>query len=237
VRLFEAGRAYLRAPGQPEGPFTLAGVAQPLRLAALAYGPAVEEQWSAPPRMVDFFDLKADLMAAHHEADLEFAPAEHPALHPGQSARILDDGGEAIGWLGALHPRLAEALDLPKAVLLCEVDLEGILARPVPAPQPMSKYPPAIRDLAIVVSDQVLAGELLSRLRSYCRINLTTACVRYVKLFDEYRGKGLETKEKSLAFRFWMQDTERTLADAEVDAAVADALGYLVREYGARLRA
>ncbi len=237
VRLFEAGRAYLRVPGQPGGPFTVAGVAQPLRLAALAYGPVVEEQWGAASRMVDFFDLKADLLAAHHEANLELAPSEHPALHPGQSARVLDNAGRAIGWLGALHPRLAEQLDLPRSVLLCELDLEGILARPVPAPQPMSKYPPAIRDLAIVVSDQVLAGELLSRLRNYCRINTTTACVRNVKLFDEYRGKGLENKEKSLAFRFWMQDTERTLADAEVDAAVADALGFLVREYGARLRA
>ena len=212
------------------------GVAQPLRLAALAYGPVVEEQWGAPTRMADFFDLKGDLLAAHHEADLQLEPAEHPALHPGQSARILDGAGTAIGWIGALHPRLAEDLDLPRPVLLCELDIEGILQREVPAPQPMSKYPPAIRDLAIVVTDQVLAGELLSRLRSYCKIHTTTACVRNVKLFDEYRGKGLENKEKSLAFRFWMQDTERTLADAEVDAAMADALGFLVREYGARLR-
>ena len=91
--------------------------------------------------------------------------------------------------------------------------------------------------MAIIVQDHVLAGDLLRQIASYAKIETTTACIRNVKLFDEYRGKGLENKEKSLAFRFWMQDTERTLADAEVDAAVADALGFLVREYGARLRA
>jgi phenylalanyl-tRNA synthetase beta chain len=136
-----------------------------------------------------------------------------------------------------LHPRLSESLDLQRPVLLCELDLDSLLQRLIPAPTPTSKYPPAIRDLAVVVPDQVLAGVLLSQIRKYCKIQTTTACVRHVKLFDEYRGKGLETKEKSLAFRFWMQDTERTLSDAEVDAAVATVLGYLVSDHGARLRA
>lgn len=237
VRLFELGRAYLRAPGQPDGPLAVAGVAQPLRIAALAYGPAQEEQWASTSRPVDFFDLKGDLAAVHPEADLNFQPAEHPALHPGQSARILDGRGEPIGWLGALHPRLAESFDLSKAVILCELDLEPLLQRPIPAPQPTSKYPPAIRDLAIIVPDHVLAGDLLRQIGSYARMQTTTACIRNVKLFDEYRGKGLENKEKSLAFRFWMQDTDRTLGEAEVDAAVAAVLQYLVTNHGARLRA
>jgi phenylalanyl-tRNA synthetase beta chain len=176
-------------------------------------------------------------MAAHREAELSFVPAEHPALHPGQSARIEAPDGRRLGWLGVLHPRLTEALDLPRAVLLCELDLDTLLQRPVPSPQATSRYPPAIRDLAVIVSDQVLAGVLLTQIRSYCKIQTTTACVRNVKLFDEYRGKGLENKEKSLAFRFWMQDTDRTLSDAEVDAAMAAVLGYLVSDHGARLRA
>lgn len=236
VRLFELGRAYLKAPEQPDGPLQVAGVAQPLRLAALAYGPVVEEQWGAATRWVDFFDLKGDLLAAHHEAGLNFVPASHPALHPGQSARIETVDGSPLGWLGALHPRLREALDLPRAVMLLELDLDSLLQRPVPAPQPTSKYPPAIRDLAVVVKDQVLAGELLNQIRNYCKIETTTACIRNVKLFDEYRGKGLETKEKSLAFRFLLQDTERTLSDAEVDAAMTMVLSHLVSAHGARLR-
>ncbi len=237
VRLFELGRAYLRAPGQPDGPLAVAGVAQPLRIAALAYGPAQEEQWAATSRPVDFFDLKGDIAAVHAEADLRYQPAEHPALHPGQSARILNGQGEPLGWIGALHPRLAESLDLSKPVMLCEFDLEPLLQRAIPAPQPTSKYPPAIRDLAISVPDHVLAGDLLRQISSYARMETTTACIRNVKLFDEYRGKGLENKEKSLAFRFWMQDTDRTLGEAEVDAAVAAVLQYLVTNHGARLRA
>ncbi|MBA3476987.1 MAG: phenylalanine--tRNA ligase subunit beta [Lautropia sp.] len=237
IRLFELGRAYLRAPGQPDGPLAVAGVAQPLRVAALAYGPTLEEQWGAPTRQADFFDLKGDLLAAHHEADLQLQPTRHPALHPGQSARILDPGGAARGWIGMLHPRLQEELNLPRAVLLCELDLDDLLQRPVPAPRSSSKYPPAIRDLAVIVEDQVLAGELLRQILRYAKLETTTACIRNVKLFDEYRGKGLETKEKSLAFRFWMQDTDRTLSDSEVDAAVASVLQYLVSSHGARLRA
>jgi phenylalanyl-tRNA synthetase beta chain len=237
VRLFELGRAYLRAPGQSDGPLAVAGVAQPLRLAALAYGPAMEEQWGTSTRAVDFFDLKGDLLAAHHEAMLRFEPAEHPALHPGQSARIVGEAGVPLGWLGMLHPRLQEELGLPRSVLLCEFDLDDLLHRPVPSPKPSSKYPPAIRDLAVIVEDQVLAGELLMQIREFIATGTTTACIRNVKLFDEYRGKGLETKEKSLAFRFWMQDTERTLGDAEVDAAMAAVLQFLVGSHGARLRA
>ena len=237
VRLFELGRAYLRAPGQPDGPLAVAGVAQPLRIAALAYGPAQEEQWATPSRSIDFFDLKGDLAAAHAEADLHYQPAEHPALHPGQSARILDAQGVPLGWIGALHPRLAESLDLSRPVVLCEFDLEPLLQRSIPAPQPTSKYPPAIRDLAIIVPDHVLAGDLLRQIVNYTRTETTTACIRNVKLFDEYRGKGLENKEKSLAFRFWMQDTDRTLGEAEVDAAVAAVLQYLVADHRARLRA
>ncbi|MGE0801689.1 MAG: phenylalanine--tRNA ligase subunit beta [Lautropia sp.] len=236
VRLFELGRAYLRAPAQPDSELAVAGIAQPLRLAALAYGPVLDEQWGAPHRHADFFDLKGDLQAAHPEQAFEFRPAEHPALHPGQSARI-DAGGVAAGWIGALHPRLAEALDLPHPVLLLELDAAPLLLRPLPSPQPTSKYPPAIRDLAVVVSDQVLAGDLLNQIRSFCSGEATTACVRNVKLFDEYRGKALENKEKSLAFRFWMQDTDRTLSDAEVDAAMAMVLDFLVRNHAARLRA
>ena len=237
VRLFEVGRAYLHASGTVDGPLTVAGVAQPLRVAAVAYGPVMEEQWGAPNRQADFYDLKGDLLAVHHEAELQFVPAAHPALHPGQSASILDAAGRGLGWLGMLHPRLMEELGISRPVLLCELDLDTLLRRPVPTPRASSKYPPAIRDLAVIVSDDVLAGDLLTQVRRMVATGETTACVRNIKLFDEYRGKGLESKEKSLAFRFWMQDTERTLSEAEVDAAVDAVLQYLVASHGARIRA
>src|SRR5690606_24700324 len=102
VRLFEAGRVFRADESAPAGPFTVAGVHQPMRLAALAYGPAREEQWSLPPRPVDFFDLKGDLEALMADR-VQCEAATHPALHPGRSARVNLDGQPA-GWIGELHP-------------------------------------------------------------------------------------------------------------------------------------
>ncbi|HVL57651.1 MAG TPA: phenylalanine--tRNA ligase subunit beta, partial [Burkholderiaceae bacterium] len=100
----------------------------------------------------------------------------------------------------------------------------------------VSKFPPAIRDLALVLPQQVAAGEVLAEIDRVRGADQTLATVQHVKLFDEYRGKALENKEKSLAFRFWMQDTQRTLSDAEVDAAMGRIVERLNRTFGARLR-
>ena len=103
-------------------------------------------------------------------------------------------------------------------------------------PARYSRFPPAIRDLAIVVSEAAEAGHILSGIREFCANNASLATVQHVRLFDEYRGKGLENKEKSLAFRFWMQDTDRTLADADVEASLAAIIGFLAERFGANLR-
>jgi len=236
VRLFEIGRAYLRVSGAPEADRELAGVRQPMRMAALAWGPAWEEQWGNPRRMADFFDLKGDLGAVCRHRPLAFEAASHPALHPGRSARVLLPSIGPIGWIGVLHPRLAARGGIDGEVLLSEVELDGLLVRDVAAPSRVSRFPPAIRDLAVVVTDAVEAGSMLDAVREFCSQEPSTDTVRHVTLFDEYRGKGLENKEKSLAFRFWMQDTERTLADADVEAAVKSIVEFLAAQFGARLR-
>ncbi len=235
VRIFEFGRAYLRDPAAPADGRAVAGVRQPLRMAALVWGPVVEEQWGSPRRLVDFFDLKGDLEAVSRHRRLGFESATHPALHPGRSARVTLEG-EAIGWIGALHPALAAEAGIDGEVLLCEVDLDGLLERDIPSPRRVSRFPPAIRDLAVVVPDAVEAGSILAELRNFSASEPSLAAVQHVRLFDEYRGKGLENKEKSLAFRFWMQDTDRTLADADVEANMAALLGRLVERFGAKLR-
>lgn len=236
VRLFEVGRAYLRTAGAPAGPLELAGIRQPLRIAALAHGPVLDDQWGSARRWVDFFDLKGDLEACHREHAFEAMPQGHPALHPGQSARLRLGDATPVGWIGLLHPALAEAAGLDGQTVLCELDLEPLLRRQAPDVQATSKYPPALRDLAVVVPADLPAGDLLSDLRRFVAGEITTACIRNVKLFDEYRGKGLENKEKSLAFRFWMQDTERTLGDVEVDAAMRAVIDFLADRHGAKLR-
>lgn len=237
VRVFEVGRVFLRNAQAAGGPLSVPGIDQPWRIGGLAWGPALDEQWGVKTRAVDFFDVKADLEAIAGTGVLRCEPATHPALHPRQSARLLDLDGRGVGWLGALHPRVASQLDLPgQAPILFELDLEPMLRRSVPVYRAFSRFPPAIRDLALVLPEGVPASAVLADIDALRRSDPALGVLQDVRLFDEYRGKGLENKEKSLAFRFWMQDTQRTLEDAEVDAAMRAITARLSETRGARLR-
>jgi phenylalanyl-tRNA synthetase beta chain len=235
VRIVEVGRVFLRAPGEPGGPLAVPGIVQPWRVGGLAWGPALAEQWGARTRAVDFFDVKADLEAIAARP-LRFEPAQHPALHPGQSARIAEADGTPVGWIGALHPRLAGPLDVQGAPVLFELALAPMVEREVPAYREFPRFPPAIRDLAFVLAETVPAAAVLAEIEAMRASEPLLEPLRNVRLFDEYRGKGLENKEKSLAFRFWMQDTRRTLEDAEVDSAMRAVAARLGQTLGARLR-
>ena len=181
--------------------------------------------------------MKADLEAIVGDGALRCESAVHPALHPGQSARLVDPDGRTVGWLGALHPRLVQPLDLPgQAPIVFELELEPMLRRTVPAFREFSRFPPAIRDLAFVLPESVPAAAVLADIDALRRAEPVLEVLQDVRLFDEYRGKGLENKEKSLAFRFWLQDTQRTLEDAEVDSAMRAITVRLGETRGARLR-
>ncbi len=234
VRLFEVGRVYRRDPSAAAGPLAVAGIAQPWRLGLLAHGPALDAQWGDSGRIVDFFDVAGDLQAMlGPQARCE--RATHPALHPGRSARVIDRG-RPIGWVGALHPKLVRELDLPAAPVLAEIDLDALRALDVPSVAGISKFPPVLRDIALVLPETVEAGEVIAAIRDAAVRTAGGVPVTNVKLFDEYRGKGLENKEKSLAFRLWMQDTERTLHDAEVASTVAAIVEAIGARFGGRLR-
>jgi phenylalanyl-tRNA synthetase beta chain len=238
VRLFEIGRVFAADPQAPSGPHSVRGVDQPVRLAALAFGPAVDEQWGEPARAVDFFDLKGDLeaLAGARAERLCYERSAHPALHPGRSARILD-GDESVGWIGVMHPAVQRALDLPAAPVLLEAELAWLAGRDLPRPQEASRFPPVVRDLAWVLAESVPARSVLDEIGFALAAEPDGELVRNVSLFDEYRGKGLENKEKSLAFRFWLQDTQRTLNDAEVARLLDAVVARLAERLGARLRA
>jgi phenylalanyl-tRNA synthetase beta chain len=226
-RVFEIGRVYLRDPSIADGELSVAGVGQPVRVAALAYGPAFEEQWGVATRAVDFFDVKADLEMLLAPRQARFEAATHPALHPGRCARVLIDAKPA-GWIGELHPAWLQKYELPAAAVLFEVDAEPLVAAGIPSYREVSRFPPVI-GISRVANDP---GAGATTPWGSC-----PAAVQDIRLFDVYRGKGIEQGLKSLAFRVVMQDTARTLTDDEADAAMAGFVGLLATRFGARLRA
>lgn len=218
VRLFEAGAC-----------FTSAGYAQRERFAGLCYGAQCAEQWDMPARNVDFFDAKADVEALFAPAALNFVAMVHPASHPGRSAQIQFHG-EAVGWIGELHPQWLQQYDIPQATVWFELDLATMLQADVPHARGISKFPPVRRDLAVIVEDSVAVQSLLDAMQSE-----NVPLVVELALFDLYRGKGVEQGKKSLAFRVLLQDTQKTLTDVEIDQSVARLIAVLQRQ-GAQLR-
>ncbi|WP_353255033.1 phenylalanine--tRNA ligase subunit beta [Burkholderia anthina] len=238
VRVFEAGRVFLADPSVKAGELTVEGYTQPKRVGALAYGPAVDEQWGVTTRAVDFFDVKGDLEALLAPAAARFVKAEHPALHPGRSAHIEIDG-RLVGWIGELHPRLMQKYELPHAPVMFEIDADALIARALPAPTDVSKFPPVRRDIAVVVDQAVEVQALFDEMK---KALAEDACrfVQKVVLFDEFRAKsntsgGLAAHEKSLAFRVTLQDAAGTLQDEVVDQAIQTLVERMARA-GARLR-
>jgi phenylalanyl-tRNA synthetase beta chain len=221
VRLFEVGGCFAAQADS---------YVQHERLAGLAYGGALSEQWGVSSRNVDFYDVKGDVEALFAPRSLQFKAEPYPASHPGRSAKILLDG-HAIGWVGELHPQWQQQYDLPLAVVWFEVDLVALLAASVPFASEVSKFPPVRRDLAVVVEESVSVQSLLTALHGQ-----KAPFVVEVGLFDVYRGKGVEEGKKSLAFRVLLQDTRKTLTDIEIDQSIAQ-LVVVLQQQGAQMRA
>ena len=227
VRLFETGRIFRRdIQAVP-----VAGFYQPWKLSGLAYGGALPEGWGDGMRKVDFYDVKGDLEALLAPAQSRFEKLVHPALHPGRAATVIVDG-TAIGCLGELHPEWMQKYELPLAPVVFEIDLTAVTAARVPAYVEVSRFPPVIRDLAIVVDKNLDFQTLLDGLKGQL-----PSLVQDIQLFDVYIGKGIPENKKSLALRIVMQDTQRTLQDTEVEFAVQQLVSCLEQAFAAQLRA
>jgi phenylalanyl-tRNA synthetase beta chain len=221
VRVFESGRCFIRDGERYD---------QSLRIGGLAFGSVLPEHWDGGMRGVDFFDVKSDIQALAAPLPLATEAATHAALHPGRSARILISGA-AAGWIGELHPRLVRAYELTKAPVVFEIDQDAITRTGLPVAHPVPRFPTVRRDLAVVVDDGIPAQSLLDALNA-----VRPAHVERIDVFDVYRGPGVGPGKKSLAILVLMQDTARTLTDAEIDGTVADLLRELQNRFKATLR-
>jgi phenylalanyl-tRNA synthetase beta chain len=250
VRVFELGRAFVKDRDARPGPLEVNGLNQPQRLAGLAFGAAEDEQWgiASPAREVDFFDVKGDLERLLPRTGVRFEPRTHPAFHPGRCAQIFVDA-TPIGWIGELHPRLQLKYELPRAPVLFEVDVEPLRHSVLPHYRPVARFPAVVRDVAFWIDVETPVQAIFDAVHKLVLADSRLACLRDIRLFDVYRASAADSrkvaeaapnalliKEKSLAFRIVLQDTEKTLSDADADAAVAALVEGLSRAVGARLR-
>ncbi len=221
VRIFEVGRVFQS---------TTDNIEQPTYVAGLSYGAALKEQWGSAARNVDFFDAKGDLEVLLWPVEASFERALHPALHPGQSARVLL-GGVALGWVGVLHPKWVQQYGLPQAPTVFELSLSAVLACKLPNFVEISKYQAVRRDIAVIVDENVASTDMLSAL-----YNVSPEHVIEIGIFDLYSGKGIDYGKKSIAFKILLQDTQKTMTDPEVDVVVTRLTQVLSDRFGAKLR-
>jgi phenylalanyl-tRNA synthetase beta chain len=235
VRVFEVGRVFMRDAGVQTTDTTVRGVRQPMKVAGLAYGAPDGLQWGRKAAGTDFFDMKGDVEALLAPLKAEYVPAEHPAMHPGRCAAIRIDGQD-VGIVGELHPRWRQQWDLPHTTMLFELDLDVVTARQVPAFEPVPKFQPAERDIAVTVNDSVTHAALLGAIRSAD----TGGLLRDVLLFDVYKPQqaaaGLKADEKSLAVRLTLASSDATLTEDRIESAVRAVVERIASELGGRLR-
>jgi phenylalanyl-tRNA synthetase beta chain len=225
LKLFEIGPQFT-ASGN--------GVAQATVVAGLAIGSRSPEHWDGAGPDLDLFDVKGDVEAVLRltgaAMEFRFVSDAHPALAPGRSARV-QRGDRPVGWLGVLHPALQKELDKKSAAIVFALQVDALAPASVPAFEGFSKFPSIRRDLAIVVDEGVTAEDLTRAVRRAAGELLTELVV-----FDVYRGKGVDSRRKSIGLGLILQDASRTLIDEDADQKMRSVIQALERDFGATIR-
>ena len=237
VRVFELGRVFTRNASTQAGDLSVAGVDQPVYISAAAWGPALPEQWGVPNRAVDFYDVKRDVetLFGKHVDQVRFVAAEHPALHPGRSARI-EFQGEEVGFIGEVHPKWVQELDLHGAPVVFELDTQCLSFIAAPKVKAQSRQPVVQRDLAFWVATSVSYQQLHDTLTNAVRNDENLGIVKDIRLFDIWREQA-NAEEQSMALRFWLQDPKATLDEATVEKCMQQLLQALIDAHNVRQRA
>ena len=229
VRIFEVGQCFV--PGQKGA----SSLTQNTMLGGLLCGSRSPIGWTAGKDKVDFYDIKGDIEGLTGLTGLQhtfsFNAAVHPALHPGQCAQLTRNG-EAIGWVGQLHPRIKSSLGIDPDVYLFQIDADKISEVRIPIHEEVSKFPEVKRDLAFFVEASIGAETLIDHAK-----NVAGDLLVGLKLFDVYQSKDVENKGKSIALGLTFQHSSRTLTDEEVSQAIDRVVSELAAECKAELRA
>lgn len=230
VRLYEIARAY-----RPNAEASDVPSSEPLQVAGVLFGRRSPLGWAVGSDALDFHDAKAAVAGVLDALGISGALWRPPGgrwLHPRISAAVARGGdGDILGEVGELHPRVAQAFELPRGVLAFELHVDALLraARLVPQYRPIPRFPAVLRDLAVVVDDAVTAASVDALVRE-------EPLVESVTPFDVYRGPPLPAGKKNLAFAISYRAGDRTLTDAEGDAAHGRIVKRLAEKLGAELR-
>ncbi len=235
VALFEVGQVFL-GPGEADQRMAAAGLRR-----GLAKRQGEGRHWSGGGS-VDVFDAKGDALAllaaiGVPAGAVQIVPGGPAFLHPGRSATLQFGPKNVVGWFGELHPSACEALDVEGPLVAFEIVLDDIPAPKTRATKAKPKFDrsdfmPVERDLAFVVAESARAADILR-----AAIGADRALLAGADVFDVYRGPGVPEGFKSVAVSVTLQPRERTLTDAEIDAAVAKIVAEVAKKTGATLRA
>lgn len=228
LKLMEIGKVFFVADDATS-------VTESVCCAGLITGEYGQFNWSERSAHYDFFDMKGDLQtlfAALYHDDVMFAPGEHAALHPGKTAQIMH-AGQRIGWLGVIHPRLVNALDLDQDIIVFEFQLASLTMAPRSVYQPISKYPYIRRDLSLLLDESIRAQQV----EQVVRQALDPCFLKTFYVFDVYTGGGLmDMGKKSMAVGVVLQSENRTLQDEEIQTMMNTVIQALEQQLNAVLR-
>ena len=238
VRVFELGRVFLRDASVKNTDTSVEGFNQPMRVAGLASGSVDTLQWGRKEQGADFFDVKGDVEALLAPLNAHFVPGIHPSMHPGRCAQVLLND-QPIGFVGELHPQWRQTFDLAVAPIVFELDLDAVLQRRVAVFQPVAKFQPVQRDIAVVVADDVTHTALMATIWAAPNAGL----LRDAQLFDVYRPKVAKDAlpaenfaDRSLAVRLTLNSDETTLSEEQIEGVVKAVVDQLTVSVGARQR-
>ena len=209
--------------------------AQPRHYAAVFTGDDAPSAPGVTPRAYDWQDAvdSARILARSLGVDLVVEQGRHQAFHPGRTAQLNDASGQVVGYAGELHPQVLKDGELPERTVAMEVDFSH-LARSLGAPvqaRPLSVYPPTDQDVALVVDAQLPAADLVGTLREGAG-----ELLEQVRVFDDYRGSGIEQGRKSLACSLRFRAPDRTLTHEEASRQRERAIELAASRHGAVLR-
>ena len=225
IRLFELGKVYLRREKNlPDEPEVVCGILSGLRC---------EKSWHGGGELFDFYDAKGMVegLLTHLGIEASFEESKDGSLHPAKQAAIVA-GGDKLGVVGELHPKVSLAFEIPDAVYLFEINLTALLPHTLEHKmfQPISPFPTIVRDIALVVAAGVTHQQVKDIIEGF-------PLVKQVTIFDAYSGEQVPSGKKSLAYSITFQSPTHTLTDEEVNRVQQQILKKLAGELGANLRA